>query len=418
MYDRIRSIENDLNGRTIFIVSLIKDISNEIDFDRFPYSLCNSFRQKQVVSVIVKFLIALSIVVTLLYTTNALSKSFEFVYSKKISPGEIGVLVVADDTISNRFDQHLASLTCYTRRHAYQLIRIHPKQYPACLGITKSIYFQKHCLVLMYLTDNTHIRWLLVLDIDVLVMNISKKIESYLPNAISEPSMHLILREKFNGEIAAGNFLIHNHPWSREFLSTWLQFERQTRHMKFHNHDIGSLHLHLLGSLVGKVDQFTYDRCFQIYNATIDHSMYHRYIGCCKCALGGRWEFDHVRILRRGHSFTRDGLGSDSNQRIWSPMDFFLHTHVANVSEYYSAQINATQCLDSNWTVPIREEFVVKDFTQLKELVRKYDREAAEGYPQSVGLPDISDCWPSCADTEARRQAFLERVCNQNASST
>lgn len=354
---------------------------------------------------------------TLLYTTNFLAKSFEVTRSKEILPGEIGILVIADDAISNRFDQHLASLICYTQRHAYQFIRIHPKEYPACLGMTQSIYFQKQCLTLMYLTNNAHIRWLLVSDIDVLVMNISKKIESYLPNAISEPAIHLILREKFNGEIAAGNFLIHNHPWSRQFLSTWMQFERQTSHMKFHNYDSGSLHLHLLGSLVGKVDPSIYDRCFQIYNATIDHAMYHRYVGCCKCALGGRWEFEHVRILRRGHSFARDGLGVDSNQRIWSSMDFFLHIHTANVSAYYSAQIDATQCLDSNWNVPIREEFVVKDFTLLKELVRKYDREAAEAYPQSVGLPDISDCWPYCADNEARRQAFLSRVCNQTISS-
>ena len=290
---------------------------------------------------------------------------------------------------------------------------MHPKEYPSCRKTSRSIYFQKHCLVLMYLLDHTEIQWLVVLDVDVLVLNISKKFDSYLPNVTSESSMHLILHEKFNGEIAAGNYIVHNHRWSHDFLSGWLQFERQTSRIKFHNHDNGPLHLYLLGRRVGNVTRSAYNHCLRMYEQTTELTSYHAYVGCCKCALDGRWEFEHVRVLRRGHSFVRDNLGYDMNQRIWSPTDFLIHGHRENLDAYYSKQIDMNECVKSNWILPIREEAIVTNFDEAQEIVRKFDHEAARAYPQSVGLPEIGDCWPHCRNTELRRQAFLARVCNQ-----
>ena len=347
---------------------------------------------------------------------NYFKTLYPFTKFKNASPPTIGIFIAADDAVINRFGQHIASLTCYARRHAYPFIVVHPKQYPNCLNVSHSIVYQKHCLVLMYLIENIHIQWLLVLDIDILVINASRKIESYLPNTASQSLIHMIFYERFNGEIAAGNYLIHNHPWSHTLLSTWLEYDLRTKHLIFRNGDNGPLHLHLLGRMVGNVSQSAYDRCLRVLQNTTDHSMYHTYVGCCKCALDGRWEFEHVRILRRGHSFVRDNLGYDTNERIWAPTDFLIHGQKKNVEEYYSKEIDVYTCVTTSWVVPLREDVTIRDYALVKELVRKHDLVAVGRYPQSVGIPDISDCWPNCRDTEARRRTYMKSVCNENAT--
>jgi hypothetical protein len=341
---------------------------------------------------------------------------YELNYPMKIPSSSIGLLIVVNDDIPKEYEQHIASLTCYAYQNAYRFILIHPKQYPKCTNMTQSIYFQKHCLVSMYLRENTQIQWLLVLDMNVLVLNISKKIESYLPDANTKSLIHLILYERFNGEIMAGNYLIHNHRWSHRFLSRWMEYEHYISHFKFHNNDNGALHIHLLSDMVGDASELTYTRCFGIYENAIDAASYHTYVGCCKCALGGRWELEHVRILRRGHSFVRDCLGYEINKLIWSPTDFLLDAHKINADVYYWKTIDKNQCVNWDWILPIREDAIITNYTSTKEIVRKYDREAAEGYPQSIGLPDISECWPNCIDNEIRRQAFIEKVCHQIAA--
>ena len=363
-----------------------------------------------------KLLVAIGVILISFCVISYRTKVYRFIDAQSVLPSTIVLFIVADDAVANKFDPHIAGITCYARRHSYSLTVVHPKQYPACTINSISIYFQKHCLILMYLIDNPQIQWLVALDIDVLVLNMFKKIESYLPDPRTEPAMHLILHEKFNGEITAGNYIIRNHPWSHRFLSHWLQFERKTSLLKFHNHDNGPLYLHLLGEMVGNVSQSAYDRCFRVYQNTTEHSMYHTYVGCSKCALGGRWEFEHVRILRRGQAFIRDNLAHNTNQRIWGSVDFFVHAHQVPFDVYYSQQINIAECDDPMWNLPLRTEFIVSDYNQIKEIIRKFDREAAQAYPQSVGLPDISDCWPHCLDTDARRQAFIEKVCNRNAT--
>ena len=294
---------------------------------------------------------------------------------------------------------------------------MHPKQYPNCLNVSHSILYQKHCLVSMYLIENIHIRWLLVLDIDVLVINAAKKIESYLPNVANQSLIHMIFYERFNGEIAAGNYLIHNHPWSHTFLSTWLEYEPRIKHFKFHNGDNGALHLHLLDRMVGNVSQSAFDRCLRVFQNTTDHRMYHTYVGCCKCALEGRWEFEHLRILRRGHSFVRDNLGAGTKEGIWTPTDFLIHGEKKNVEKYYSEEIDVYMCGTTSWVLPLREDVMVQDYAVVEGIIRKYDLVVASGYPESIGIPDISDCWPNCLDTETRRQAFMKAsVCNENAT--
>ena len=334
----------------------------------------------------------------------------------KSSSISIGIFVVTNGDDSRLYEQHLSSLVCYAHRHSYHFIVMQVEQYPICMNISQSIFFQKHCLVWKYLLDNIHIQWLLVLDIDVLVLNLSKKIESYLPKMSSEFSISAIFYEKFNGEIASGNYLIRNDPWSHAFLSRWIEYERYIPYIKFHNNDNGVLHIHLLDPMVSDVNQSDSKHCFDLYKGASEFRTYHTYIACCKCALAGRWEFQHLRILRRGHSFIRENFGHYMKKRIWSPTDFLLHGQKHHVDEYYSNKIDRNVCQHSQWELPLREDAIMTNYTQLKETISEFDQAAAQGYPQSVGLPEITDCWPNCQENEIRRQAFLEKICHINAS--
>lgn len=179
-----------------------------------------------------KILLAIGIYFLGVSLINHLAKRFKFNDHIKLSPSSIGIFIVSNEEAIKEYEQHMFSLASYAYRHSYRFIMMKPRKYPICTDMSQSIYFQKHCLVLMYLLENAHVQWLLVLEIDVLVLNISKKIESYLPFTNNQSSVHIIFSERFNGEIAAGNYLIQNHPWSHAFLIHWGQYERLIMNIK------------------------------------------------------------------------------------------------------------------------------------------------------------------------------------------
>ena len=355
------------------------------------------------------------IFLSLLYFIN-----YRLMTSKSNNPIEfpsksIGIFIVQISDTSHLYEQHLSSLICYAHRHSYEFIVIQIEQYPICRNISQSIYFEKHCLVWMYLLENIHIQWLLVLDMDILVLNLSKTIESYLPKSTSQSEIHLILYEKFTGEIASGNYLIHNHPWSHSFLKRWIEYQRYLPYLKFSNTDNGILHIHLLDPMISHVNQSISKYCFDIYKGANELRVYHNYVACCKCALQGRWEFRHLTILRRGHSFIRENLGHYMSQTIWSPTDFLLRGQKHHIEQYYSNKINTTACRKPEWVLPIKQDAIIRNYTQMKQTIGLFDLAAAQGYPQSVGLSDITDCWPFCLENQTTRQAFLKKVCHNNA---
>ena len=118
-----------------------------------------------------------------------------------------------DEDFVNEEEQTVTSLICYTHRHSYQFIFMRPERYSSCICIATLAFFKKHGMVSMYLIENPHIKWLMILDYDVRVLNISKRIESCLPkNENTDSDVDLVLYERFNGEISAGNYIIDNGP--------------------------------------------------------------------------------------------------------------------------------------------------------------------------------------------------------------
>lgn len=301
---------------------------------------------------------------------------------------EIHIVIVSDKTGLIRYPHHGETLQCYAYRHDYQLIFLDPGRYYTCANIV-NFFFRKQCAVMIYLMQNPQVQWLLVLDGDTLVVNATQSLQSFLPK---DPQIHLIHYERtwFN-EIMAGNYIIRNHPWSLLYLNKWVERFTSIPNVRYHNHDNGMLHLHFI-DIVGKLDNRTYEACSSLYNKSENEWRYLIYVGCTKCALGGQKRFQHVILHRRAHSFCRDnGLRGGKIH----PLDFMLHTK-DNPNIFFEEPVNKSTCVnDQYWTPKIRQSLLV-NLSIAKILIAEWDRTAAQRYPQSVALPDISDCWPDC----------------------
>jgi hypothetical protein len=59
-------------------------------------------------------------------------------------------------------------------------------------------------------------------------------------------------------------------------------------------------------------------KCYSAYLQSTNERNYYKYIRCFRCAIGEQRIFNHIRLLRRGHGFSRDFSVPFTN-------DFILH---------------------------------------------------------------------------------------------
>ena len=257
--------------------------------------------------------------------------------------------------------------------------------------------------------NNPEIEWIFLLDADMGVVNLTRRLEHYLPSK-EENDIHIIFYERFNGEIQSSGYLIRNHPWSHRFLAGWIEWLPRIFNSTIVSGDNGALHLHLLDHVEG-VSEEKRKQCWRVFqNITLVHRTYHDYIGCVKCALGYRWKFQHIKILRRGHGFARDAVLAP---RLFVDHDLFISGSKDNMTEFYNARINTDECCHSLWELPIPKEFYMNNKTKAHHLMLKLDEAVARGLPTSIGVPDVGHCWPNCTSIpdEYWREQFFDKVC-------
>jgi hypothetical protein len=315
-----------------------------------------------------------------------------------------GILILSDKLRQIKYREFSNALRCYSLIHGYIFNEIDPILYPLCSHI-KNFYFQKHCVVLYYLIQTRQIGWLMVLDGDNILVNLTKKIEDYLP---SNSNIYLIHNERFyNGEISSGNYLIYNCQWSYLYLFNWINYYSILPKVPYHNNDNGALHLHFALS-IGK---FSFN-CLKLWYQSIDEDIYDQYVGCIKCLLTGQRQFNHIYLLRRGQGFTRD-YREPMHHILFN--DFLIHGFKNDSSHYYRTKINCKNNLNQ-WLLPIRQEILITNLTQAQELIRYHDFDAQQTHPHSVGLADIHDCWPYCSLnlTDQKEKDYLNILCQSN----
>jgi len=324
-----------------------------------------------------------------------------FTLDKYVTPTllNIGIIIVSDEKAQQKYKQHSKNIECYAKEHGYTFIILNPKSYFVCLHL-KNFYFQKHCAVMNYMKSMLNLNWLLVLDGDNFVVNSSKLIEEFIPN---DENIHVIHYERFfTGEIMAGAYLIKNHLWSYNYLSTWFNFYSKLPKTGYHNHDNGALHMILL-KMIGKSNEIQ-SKCYSTYLQSTNEWNYYKYIRCFRCSIKGQRIFKHVRLLRRGHGFSRDFSIPFAN-------DFILHGYKSDLNYFF---YNSTTCTN-NWLSNIRQNLFVFDITVAKNMTRQKDQYAIKKYSQSLGIADITDCWPNCEQeiTGEKLVKYLHVLCHE-----
>jgi hypothetical protein len=315
-----------------------------------------------------------------------------------------GILIVSDTHARSKYEQQANALQCYANRHRYVFRILDPNEYSLCFSID-NFFFQKHCAVLLYLIENRRLKWVLVLDGDNLLVNATKRIEDFIPES---ETTYIIHYERFyNGEIMAGNYLIRNHYWSYIYLLRWIELYKILPNIYYHNNDNGALHLHFLLMFTKNLEHVR--KCYMLWRQSINETIYDQYIGCTKCALGGKRQFPHIQLLRRGHGFARDYREPEN---VVLENDFLLHSF-KNISKiYYSQRVTEESCTDT-WEPPVHEHLFVRNLTIAKQLIQYHDTLAAIRHPTSVGWPDIKNCWPTCEKelSGANEQHLLQAIC-------
>lgn len=81
--------------------------------------------------------------------------------------------------------------------------------------------FRRHCVLYHYLQFNPRVKWVLVLDADMGVINPNHLIEEYLDNEADI----IFANRLFTYEIMAGSFLVQNTEFSQTFIKEWSEFE-------------------------------------------------------------------------------------------------------------------------------------------------------------------------------------------------
>jgi hypothetical protein len=262
---------------------------------------------------------------------------------------------------------------------------------------------------MLYLTLNPNAQWLVVLDGDSFVVNATKSLKSYIPD---DPNIHIIHYERFwDNEIAAGNYIIRNHPWSLLYLNKWVESFKKMPNVAHHNNDNGVLHLHFL-DMIGNIDNHTYQTCVALYKNSSNEALYMKYVACTKCALKGQRRFLHIILHRRGHSFCRDSrLPTDKIHQL----DFMLHGYKKDVNDFFEEPVNSSSCInDPHWTPKIRHSLIVPDLLTAQIQMRQWEEDASKIYTETVAFPEIADCWPNCEPeiTGTKLDNYTSALCN------
>ncbi|CAE7781001.1 unnamed protein product [Symbiodinium sp. CCMP2592] len=191
----------------------------------------------------------------------------------------VGVVVVGDPSFQRRYQAQIKSLRCYADRHGYDMHLLTASEYGECKRF-KDFFFRKHCTVSKWLETQPAHYIAAVFDGDVVAAAPKRGLDAWIDHGAD---VQLYNRCLFH-EIMAGNYMVRNTPFSRDFLMRWAKYYDR-RPKGFSSADNGAIQLVVMETL--RVEGF--DTCFNMYeNLTSSVSNlqpYWDYVHCTKEAL-------------------------------------------------------------------------------------------------------------------------------------
>jgi len=218
----------------------------------------------------------------------------------------VGVVVVGDPSFQRRYQAQIKSMRCYADRHGYDMHLLTASEYVECKRF-KDFFFRKHCTVSKWLETQPAHYIAAVFDGDVVAAAPKRGLDTWIDHGAD---VQLYNRCLFH-EIMAGNYMVRNTPFSRDFLMRWAKYYDR-RPKGFSSADNGAIQLVVMETL--RVEGF--DTCFNMYeNLTSSVSNlqpYWDYVHCTKEAIGParKWQMPggSLTLWPRLEFYVADGV--------------------------------------------------------------------------------------------------------------
>ncbi|KAI1731238.1 protein F46F5.4 [Ditylenchus destructor] len=246
---------------------------------------------------------------------------------------------------------------------------------------------------------NSHLKWILFLDADIGVVNPRHEIEEFIHER-TDAEIELIFFERLiTWEIMAGSYLAKNTPFVHDFLTEWANYVSNDA---FHQDDQGPLHQVFMKRFAPSHN----NKCEKLYNNSMTFWPYMNYIACARFFLGidTRSFGSHIKLIRRGDAWTRDGHHSGSAVEtvapvtsFWSDRDFMMHSWKDSSKLWKRPFVNndtfqLEKCrlsssrsreaiFEENWRY---NETLRKSEKEIGEIIGKVKKDAIDGYEKSL----------------------------------
>eukprot|EP00927_Polykrikos_kofoidii_P067345 TRINITY_DN62844_c0_g1_i1.p1 TRINITY_DN62844_c0_g1~~TRINITY_DN62844_c0_g1_i1.p1 ORF type:complete len:636 (+),score=73.82 TRINITY_DN62844_c0_g1_i1:93-2000(+) len=223
-------------------------------------------------------------------------------------PKSTGVVVLADAQHAESYKEQIQSLYCYTAAHGYDMWHLNVRAFDKCERFRKQYFFMKHCVVSEFLALRPPDYTAVVVDGDVVAAVMERGLEQWTS---SDADVQLYHRAAAT-EIAAGNYIVRNTPWARQWLMGWA--ERMYHIPKgYSSADNGALHLHVIETLQLKGAEICAEKYAKLVALVDNLKPYFNFVNCALGLLGRprKWRVGggaSLIIWPKVHFFVADGI--------------------------------------------------------------------------------------------------------------
>jgi len=226
----------------------------------------------------------------------------------------VGLAVISDKNFQIKQIKLIQNQREYAERHGYDFFVLDPEDFILCkFKSPGDFFFQKHCVIRMFLETRVRGYNLFVIDGDCMVTSPEISLDKWV-----DLDTDVVLHERdWNFEITAGNYMVRNSPLGLHFLERWAHFSHRASLIRgFHSSDNGAIHLVVL-ELIDSIHASAYSECEELYqklsSSVLDLDEYYEFIACTRRALGPnrRWTISGYAagtliVLHRYHGFAAD----------------------------------------------------------------------------------------------------------------
>jgi len=213
----------------------------------------------------------------------------------------VGLIIITTQAFRHLYAPQLKTIECYAQEHDYDYFVLQGSDFGACDGSYEEFFFNKHCLIAEFLRQQKPDYVAVVLDADVVAGVLNRGLEQWLA-----ADFDLQFYTRMGTEVAAGNYIARNRPWTIDFLKRWSNFYFE-QPKGYSSADNGAIHIAILEALhVGGHEECrkSYANLVSLLSAGPE---YWKFVGCFRAKFEAAHQGDH----RSNYSVkSADGKGS------------------------------------------------------------------------------------------------------------